>query len=135
MTLLPRRTTSPAEASCRNALVFRLGSTHLALPADRVAVVGEVDSVTRIPSADPTLLGVGRVGARLLALIDAHRRMRVVAPAPGAFPWTCLVVKGTFGEVAFPVDAVLGLHAMANGLAPRGCTLMPLERVVAGEEP
>jgi chemotaxis signal transduction protein len=130
MTLLPRRTTPHTETCLRNALVFRLGHTRLALPADQVATVAEVGSCTKIPSADPTLLGVGRVGLRLLPLIDAHRRMGVVAPPPAGFPWTCLVVKSAFGEVAFRIDEVLGLHAMPDGLAPLGYTLMPLERFV-----
>jgi chemotaxis signal transduction protein len=132
MTLLPRRTTPPTETCFRNALVFRLGHTRLAVPADRVTTVAEVASCTRIPSADPTLLGVGRVGLRLLPLIDAHRRMTVVAPPPAGFPWTCLVVKSALGEVAFRIDEVLGLQAMPDGLAPLGCTLMPLEGLVDG---
>jgi len=132
MTLPPRRTTLHHETCFRNALVFRLGHTRLALPADQVATVAEVGSCTQIPNADPTLLGVGRVGLRLLPLIDAHRRMRVVAPPPAGFPWKCLVVKSALGEVAFRIDEVLGLHAMPEGLAPPGCTLMPLERLVDG---
>ena len=132
MTLLPRRTTPHTGTCFRNALVFRLGDIRLALPAHQVATVAEVGSCTRIPSADPTLLGVGRVGLRLLPLIDAHRRMRVVAQPPAGFPWTCLVVKSALGEVAFRIDEVLGLHAMPDGLAPLGCTPMPLERLVDG---
>jgi chemotaxis signal transduction protein len=130
MTLLPRRTTPHTETCSRNALVFRLGHTRLALPADRVTTIAEVGSCTQIPSADPTLLGVGRVGLRLLPLIDAHRRMRVVASPVAGFPWTCLVVKSALGEVAFRIDEVLGLHAMPDGLAPLGCTLVSLERLV-----
>jgi chemotaxis signal transduction protein len=131
MTLLARRTTTPTETYSRNALVFRLGAARLALPADQVATVTEVGSCTAIPTADPTLLGVARVGLGLLPLIDAHRRMSVVAGLP-AFPWTCLVVKSALGEVAFRIDEVLGLHAMPHGLAPPGCTLVSTERLVEG---
>jgi chemotaxis signal transduction protein len=128
-TQLPRRSTASADTHARNALVFRLGESRLALPADQVATVAEVASCTPIPTADPTLLGVGRVGARLLPLIDAHRRMRVAA-APATFPGTCLVVKSALGEVAFRIDEVVGLQAMRDGLAPAGCTLMPLAHLV-----
>lgn len=131
MTLLARRT--PHAETGRNALVFRLGGTRLALPAEQVATVAEVGRPTPIPSADPTLLGVGRIGTRLLPLVDAHRRMRV-APSPAeTFPSTCLVVKSTLGDVAFRVDEVLGLHAMPDGRAPLGCALLSLSRLLDGD--
>ena len=132
MTLLPRRSAVHAETGARSALVFRLAGTRLALPADQVGTVAEVTGHTRIPSADPTLLGVGRVGNRLLPLIDAHRRMAVAPPPTAAFPWTCLVAKSTFGDVAFRVDEVLGLQAMPGGRAPLGCMLMSLEQLIDG---
>ena len=127
-TLLPRRTPSPAETH-RSVLVFRLGECRLALPAEQVATVAEVASCTPIPTADSSLLGVGRVGSRFLALIDAHRRMRVAAP-PAPFPTTCLVVKSPLGDVAFPIDEVVGLQAMRGGLAPAGSTLMSLTHLL-----
>ena len=130
MTTLPRRAPSSAE-TLRNALVFRLGERRLALAAEQVATVAEVATCTPIPTADSTLLGVGRVGARLLPLIDAHRRMRVGAP-PATFPSTCLVVKSALGEVAFPIDEVVGLQAMRNGLAPLGSALMSLDHLIDG---
>lgn len=132
MTELPRRTTPQTGTSLRTALVFRLGHTRLALAADQVSSVAEVRSCTQIPSADHTLLGVARVGLQLMPLIDAHRRMSFVSPPPAGFPWTCLVVKSALGEVAFRVDEVLGLHAMPDGLAPPGCTLLPLEQLIDG---
>jgi chemotaxis signal transduction protein len=129
MTTLPRRTPSSADMHARSALVFRLGESRLALPAEQVATVTEVASCTPIPTADPTLLGVGRVGSRLLPLIDAHRRMQVAAPQ-ASFPSTCLVVKSALGDVGFPIDEVVGLQTMPGGLAPAGCTLIALARLV-----
>jgi chemotaxis signal transduction protein len=130
MTLLHRRT--PPAADARHALVFRLGDSRLALPADQVATVADVASCTPIPTNDPALLGVGRVGSRLLPLIDAHRRLRVAAPE-ASFPRTCLVVKSALGDVAFAIDEVLGLQAMRGPVAPLGCTLLPLARLL-GED-
>jgi chemotaxis signal transduction protein len=132
MSLLPRRAPSSSDTHARSALVFRLGESRLALPADQVATVAEVAGGTPIPTADPALLGVGRVGPRLLPLIDAHRRMRVAAP-PASFPRTCLVVKSPLGDVAFPIDEVIGLTAMRGAVAPLGCTLMSLAQLVDGE--
>jgi len=132
MSELPRRTTSQNGTAIRTALVFRLGEARLALAADQVASVAEVRSCTRVPSGDRTLLGVARVGRELMPLIDAHRRMGVASPPPAGFPWTCLVVKSSLGDVAFRVDEVLGLQAAVDGLAPPGCTLMPLEGLIEG---
>jgi chemotaxis signal transduction protein len=129
MTLLPRRGTASAETHARNALVFRLGESRLALPADQVATVADATSCTPIPTADPALLGVARVGSRLLPLIDAHRRMRIPAPAK-SFPSICLVAKSALGEVAFRIDEVVGLQAMRGGAAPPGTTLLSLAHLV-----
>jgi hypothetical protein len=57
--------------------------------------------------------------------------MGVGAP-PVAFPSTCLVVKSALGEVAFPIDEVVGLQAMRNGLAPLGSALMSLDHLIDG---
>lgn len=131
MTTFPRRADACGPVA-RQALVFRVGQTQLALPADQVGAVAEVTSCTRIPTVDPALLGVTRVGQRLLPLIDAHRRLHVGDPASGAFPWTCVVVTGALGEVAFRIDEVFGLRAVPDGLLPVGCELMPVDRLLDG---
>jgi chemotaxis signal transduction protein len=131
MTAFPRRTGRQSPVA-RQALFFRLGDNQLALPAHQVAAVAEVTSCTQIPTGDPALLGVARIGSRLLPVIDAHRRLRVARQAPGAFPWTCVIVNGADGEVAFRIDEVLGFRAVPGGVLPVGCTLMPLERLIEG---
>jgi chemotaxis signal transduction protein len=129
MTTFPRRVGALAPVA-RQALFFRLGESRLALPAAQVAAVAEVAGCTRIPTRDPALLGVARVGGRLLPLIDAHRRLHLEGAVADAFPWTCVVVAGALGEVAFRIDEVLGLRAVPEGLLPAGCELMPLEQLL-----
>jgi chemotaxis signal transduction protein len=119
-------------AAAPQALFFRLGEAQLALPAHQVAAVAEVAGCTPIPSSDPALLGVARVGRRLLPLVDAHRRLHLAGQALTAFPRTCVVVNGALGEVAFPIDAVLGLRSVPGGRLPVGCALMPLEQLIDG---
>jgi chemotaxis signal transduction protein len=132
MTIRPQPRSPQRATLTAQALVFRLGQARLAVPADQVATVAAVEGCTRIPCDDPALLGVARVGHRLLPLIDAHRRMQVAGGVAAPFPCTCVVVRGALGEVGFRIDELLGLYAAPDGLLPPGCAPMPLEQLIDG---
>ncbi|MBI3635006.1 MAG: chemotaxis protein CheW [Candidatus Rokubacteria bacterium] len=106
-----------------DVVVFTVGGRRFAVAGARVSEVARVEVFTPLPSDDGAVLGVSWHGGRVVSVLDPWRRLGV-SRSIGALPWLCLFVRGRTGEVAVPVDAVLGFER------PRGPAAIDAVRIV-----
>lgn len=110
-----------------DVVVFVVGGRRFAVPGVQVIEVARVEVLTPLASEDGAVLGVVLHGGRVVSVLDPSRRLGLSRVA-GAPPWLCLFVRGRAGDVAFPVDAVLGFER------PRGPAALDAVPVVDLEE-
>jgi hypothetical protein len=77
--------------------------------------VAQVDGVTWVPCRDPALLGVALHRDRVVPVVDVGRRIGA-GPVDGP-PWLCVFVRTAGGEMAVPVERVVGFGP-ASGAQP-----------------
>lgn len=147
---LPRR-----EAPTRNwtALAFRLGEETFVSPLGQVAEILPMPAVTRLPLAQPWVLGVANLRGELTPIVDmmgllgrgrvpADPRARVIVSRREAWPLGMLVSE-SLGLRHFQAEARRPLEATLQGLEGyvteevvepwRSWKILDLQRLLHGE--
>ncbi len=83
-------------------LVFRVGVERFALPLVRVTEVLDLPSVSPLPDADPTVLGMTVIRGALVTVYDAHRLLGVAAA--GRSPSTLVLLDREDRPCGLAVD-------------------------------
>ena len=112
--MLPRRSSQIRTAPRRAVVVFALDGRHFAVAADRVVEVANVASYTPLPCENPAHLGVVLHREALVPWVDLGWQVGVCRPDRLQSPGLCLFLNTDSGEVACPVDRVLGLTAATD---------------------
>jgi chemotaxis signal transduction protein len=100
----------------RRAVVVVVAGRRLALPAETVVEVGELESFTPLPCDDPAHVGVGLYRDRVVPVVDLVRHAALDIPSPAVTAGAvCVIARTLRGEVAFPIDSVVGLEASDRG--------------------
>jgi purine-binding chemotaxis protein CheW len=115
----------------REVLVFVTGGQEWALPAHLVRQVLSPRPVTRVPGADPSLVGLIAWRGRVLEVVSADVPdvgCRTGAPSLDGAP--LLVIEGGEGPVALLVDEVRGfwpVHGPGGEPGEQGVVPPPLD--------
>jgi len=83
--------------------VLALGEEHYALPLESVQQIILEPRVTRMPVADPAVLGLLNVRGEIVPLFDAAVLLRTGAPGAAAF---AILVETSAGSAALGVAAM-----------------------------
>jgi chemotaxis signal transduction protein len=121
--MLARRASQVAAAPSRVAAFFALNGAHFAVPAAQVAEIASLGAYTPLPCEDPAHLGVVLHRERIIPLVDLGARLGVRRTDPLPFPGLCLFLKTALGEIACPIDRVLGLAPLTGDQAADAVTL------------
>jgi chemotaxis signal transduction protein len=95
--------------------VVSVGDRRIAIPAGRIVEVARVAGYTPLPCDDAANLGVVVHRDALIPLVDLAPRLGARRFAPVKLPGLCVFVETEVGEVAFPIDRVLGLEPVRDG--------------------
>jgi chemotaxis signal transduction protein len=116
----------------RSALVIAIGGRRFAVPVSQVVEVAWNVTCTPVPCDDSASLGVALHRGRLIPVLELARRLGAKRSGPADRPGAWVFVRGTDGEVGFPVDEVVGLDASPWEQLPEGVT--PIDSAtLAGE--
>jgi chemotaxis signal transduction protein len=110
-----RRRAKSTAAPAANVLVVSVGDRRIAIPARRIVEVARVAGYTSLPCDDASNLGVVVHRDALIPLVDLAPRLGARRFAPVKLPGLCVFVETDVGEVAFPIDRVLGLEPFRDG--------------------
>lgn len=118
-----------------DAVVIWLGSGRFAVDLARVAEVGRLPALTRVPGLPSWVAGVANWRGRILPVLDL--RLLLGAPAAAATPRARLVVVATdVAPVGLVADGVEGTTHLGAELAPFPAALDVLGAdLVAGQLP
>ena len=87
-------------------LTFSIAGEQYAVEIERIVEIVTPRSVTRIPNADPSIVGILSLRGTIVTLVDVRRKLRH-PPAGGETPDTRIVVIDFHNEtVGFAVDRV-----------------------------
>ncbi len=106
--MLRRRTAAVVSPPRPSLVVCALGPRRIALPVGRIVAVDRIASYTPLPADDPATLGIALHRGRLIPLVDLGPRLGSRGARPLTLPALCVVVRSDHGELAFPVDEVVG---------------------------
>ena len=110
-----------------DVIVFRLGSTEWALPADKVHQVLSPRPVTRLPDPPPLMCGLVAWRAQVLPVIALGERLDCSDPP---IDRCTLMVTGAGGElIALAVDEVMRFEQ--DEVERRGMQLLDLGQVLS----
>jgi len=104
-------------------LIVRLAGQRVAIRADLVASVVELDEISPVPRAPPHIAGLAALRSRVLTVVDAYRALGIPGPAePGR---EAIVVEIEGHHYAITVDGVddvvdADVEAIATGPLMRG---------------
>jgi chemotaxis signal transduction protein len=112
--MLPRRSSHVTSVPKGKEVIFALAHRRFAVPAERVVEVANVATFTALPCENAVHRGVVLHRNTLIPLVDLGRQLGVWRGDPGPSPGLCLFCRTDLGEVAYPVDEVLGLAAAAD---------------------
>ena len=104
-------------AESHGHLVFAVGSSLYAVPADTASEVVTVPSLTRVPGAPAHLLGVFAHRGEVLPVVDLTRL--VGTPMEGAFR-RAVLLRTPKGAVALTATRVLGVATLEGSFDPLG---------------
>ncbi|MBI4394469.1 MAG: purine-binding chemotaxis protein CheW [Euryarchaeota archaeon] len=106
----PRKTDSETGAGTGGEevalVVFRLGAEEFGAPVLQVREILKLESVTRVPRADPEVEGVMNLRGQILTVIDLRRRLGFDARPPGMQPRVIVVQNPGSQPVGLVVDEV-----------------------------
>ena len=106
-----RRTLKKAEeitvAAQLELLTFDMAGEHYAIDIDNVVELVTPRPITRIPNADPSIVGIFSLRGMIVTLIDARRRIGHGAGAAPDVEARIIVVQHGGENVGFLVDRVL----------------------------
>lgn len=107
--MLPRRSFQIKTVPRRRVVVFALAGRRFALPAERVVEVARVSTYTPLPCENPAHLGVVSHRDSVIPLLDLARELGARRADSLQSPGLCLFCMTELGEIACPVDQVVGL--------------------------
>ena len=94
-------------------LAFTIAGEHYAVDIERIVEIVTPRPVTRIPNADPTVVGIISLRGTIVTLVDVRRRLR--HPSGAETPDTRIVVIDARNEtVGFVVDRVQRVVKLAR---------------------
>jgi purine-binding chemotaxis protein CheW len=94
-------------------LTFALAGEQYAVPIEHIVEIVPARSATRIPNADPTVVGIISLRGAIVTLLDVRRRLR--HPPAGSGPDSRIIVVEQEDEtVGFEVDRVLRVVKLAE---------------------
>lgn len=112
-------------------LIVRLAGERVALRADAVASVVELDEIAPVPCAAPHIAGLAALRSRVLTVIDCYRSIGLVPP--GDDGREAVVVERDGHHYALTVDSVDDvMEAGAECLSTRAPLTPGWARVAAG---
>ena len=88
-------------------LTFVIAGEHYAIGIDDVVEIVTPRPVTRIPNADPSILGILSLRGAIVMLVDARRRLRHPPATESGADERVIVVQEDSENVGFIVDRVL----------------------------
>lgn len=106
-------------AESHGHLVFAVGSSLYAVPADTASEVVTVPSLTRVPGAPAHLLGVFAHRGEVLPVVDLTRLLGT--PGDGAFR-RAVLLRTPKGAVALTATKVLGVSTLEGSFERLGET-------------
>lgn len=109
---------------------LRIGREAYAVPAAAVIEIVDIVRVIPVPRAQPSLLGITPVRARLLPLLDFASLLGVQRSDSGA---RAIVVKAMGTLVAFAVDAVTDVVSLPGRLQKGESDLVEGVAIFGGE--
>jgi chemotaxis signal transduction protein len=110
-----RRKAKRKPAPPASVLVVSVGDRRIAIAARRIIEVARIAGFTRLPCDDASNLGILVHRDALVPLVDLAPRLGARRFAPVKLPGLCVFVETELGEVAFPIDRVLGLEPVRDG--------------------
>jgi chemotaxis signal transduction protein len=110
-----RRAAKRAAPTPASVLVVSVGDRRIAIPARWIVEVARVAGYTPLPCEDASNLGIVLHRDTLIPLVDLAPRLGARRFAPVKLPGLCVFVESEVGEVAFPIDRVLGLEPVREG--------------------
>ena len=122
--MLTRRATPRVRLSGESLVRFRLRDARFFVRPERISEVARLETYTPLPCTDPANLGVILHRERVIPLVDLGPRLGILA-GPVTLPTLCVILRTDLGEVASPVDEVLGLMSLASGTPPGDPVLEP----------
>ncbi len=111
--MLSRRVSRTSAAPVGSLAVLELMGARFAIPASQILEIAPVDSYTPLPCEDSTHLGVVLHRDEVVPLVDLGRALRA-RPSRASLPSLCVFAKTTLGEIAFPIDRVLGVELVGS---------------------
>jgi len=105
-------------------LIVRLGGERVAIRAELVESVAEIEAVTPVPHAAPHVAGLAALRSRVLTVIDCQA---LLGPAPQAQPGPreAIIVVAEGHGYALLVDGVDDVVVPEGEIVPVGAKLSP----------
>ena len=109
---IPRAGSAPSEESVSSGtevelLTFLVGEETYGIDIGCIVQIVAPRPVTRVPNADPSIIGIMSLRGTIVTLLDIRRRLRHSAP-PAGNESRIIVVERRGEIVGFPVDKVVG---------------------------
>jgi chemotaxis signal transduction protein len=124
-------TTINAPSFVGRAVVVTIADRRVAFAAGDVVEIAEISGFTPLPCEEPAHLGVALYRDRIVPVVNLARRLdRAFTVLPLAAGATCVIVRTRSGDVAFPVDGVVGVRAYGSDIAG-DITLLDPDRLVS----
>ena len=115
-------------------LIARIGDQRVAIPADQVESVVEIDAITPVPLAAPHIAGLAALRSRVLTIIDTYAALEIGrSPREGLLQAIVVTIDhhlyGLLVDEVVDVASILGepepVHAgLSRGWAHAACGLV-----------
>lgn len=103
----------PAPQTCQlHLLTFAIDGEQYAIEVERVVEIATARTLTRVPNAEPFVLGVMSLRGVVVTVVDVRTRLRHVRNGSGP---QVIVVTDEGGPIGFDVDRVLRPVQIAPG--------------------
>ena len=96
-------------------LIVRLNGQRVAIPADAVSAVVELDEIAPVPRGAAHVKGLAALRSRVLTVIDTHRAIGLTPP--GDSSREAVIVEMDGHDYALTVDSVDDVVEAARGAA------------------
>ena len=100
-------------------LTFVIANEHYAVDIERIVEIVTPRAVTRIPNADPSIVGIISLRGTIVTLVDVRRKLRHAASDEPTVDTRIVVIDFHHEIVGFLVDRVLRVVKTAAGEVER----------------
>jgi purine-binding chemotaxis protein CheW len=108
-------------------LLATLAGRAVAIPADAVEAVVDLDAITPVPRAHPAVVGLAALRSRVITVVDPRP---LLGAAPGE-PGRAILLRHDGHEYALLVDGCADIAPLAVDPLPAGLALHPAWRALA----